>query len=68
MSKAKSKAKEPILLMLWGSKPGSLQFEFERRAVNLMNLKPGLFAINSDLTRYINPKVQWLWTQFQKGE
>lgn len=63
-----SRTKEVIVLKLWGAVPGSKQNEFERRAVNLMNIKAGMFAIDTEQNRYVNGHIRWLWTQFQKGE
>lgn len=65
MSKVK---KAPITLGMFGSQVGPLQRKFETAAVRELHLNGGVFAINYEQNRYINRNIQWLWTQFQKGE
>lgn len=60
--------KAPIKLALFGEPEDPRQKEFERAAINELHLKPGVLAVDGAQTRYINPNVQWLWVQFQKGE
>lgn len=60
--------KAPITLGMFGSQVGATQSKFERAATRELHLNAGIFAINYERNRYINRNIQWLWTQFQKGE
>lgn len=57
-----------IKLGMFGEQVGPAQSAFERAATSTMKLNPGMFAINYEQNRYINKNIQWLWTQYQRGE